>query len=188
VTDRNAARREQLATAGLASLAAIALFVAASARWAHGSGRRPAGTSYVVVRAAVSGHTVAGVVEAAALLALVGVAAVPATRGRGRFVAGVVLVVGGVAGVVGAVSSRGDARRHVLHALPTGGTATADPWWVLAVIGAVLLVGAGVVLAVRGPRWSALSSRYEAPAVRRERPAGDATAWDALDRGEDPTA
>jgi uncharacterized membrane protein (TIGR02234 family) len=189
VTDRSAARRELLATLGLTLLAAIALFVAASARWAHGIGRRPAGSSYVVVRASVSGHTVAGIVEAAALLALVGAVAVPATRGRGRLAMGVLLVLGGVAGMVGAVRSRDDARGHVLHALPAGATVVTDPWWLLAAFGAALLAVAGVILASRGPRWSSLSARYDAPTARREKVvAGDAHTWDALDRGEDPTA
>jgi hypothetical protein len=59
------------------------------------------------------------------------------------------------------------------------------------VAGGVLLALSGALLALRGPRWSALSARYEAPAARAaERPTGpgDAGTWDALDRGEDPTA
>jgi uncharacterized membrane protein (TIGR02234 family) len=137
----------------------------------------------------VSGHTVAGVVEAAALVALAGAVAVPATRGRGRLAAGILVALGGLAAVVGAIANRGDARHHVLHALPPGSAVSVDPWWVLAVLGGLLLLASGLLLAVRGPGWSGLSSRYETPAARRvTAPAGDAGTWDALDRGEDPTA
>ncbi len=181
-------RGEAAGASALALLAAVALFVAGGARWAHGSGRRPAGGSYVLEHAAVSGHTVAGVVEAVALVALAGAVAVPATRGRGRLVAGALVAAGGVAAAAGAVARRGAARGHVLHDLPAGASVTVDPWWLLALAGGVLLTAAGILLAVRGPRWQALSSRYEAPGAQRERPAGDAGTWDALDRGEDPTA
>ncbi|HEY5336501.1 MAG TPA: Trp biosynthesis-associated membrane protein [Mycobacteriales bacterium] len=167
--------------------AAILLFVASGAHWAHGAGRRPAGTSFVTVHASVTGHTVAGVVEAVALLALAAVVAVPATRGRGRIVAGLLVLAGGVAGVVGAIDSRAGARTQVQHALPAGSSVVTEPWWVVAALGGLLLAAVGAVLIVRGPRWSALSSRYEPPSGQANLK-GDAGTWDALDRGEDPTA
>lgn len=179
-------RREAVGAVLLALAAAALLFVASGAHWAHGTGRRPAGTTFVTVHASVSGHSVTGVVQAVALLALVAAVAVPATRGRGRIVAGVIVLAGGVAGVVGSVTSRGDARTHVEHALPPGASVVTDPWWVVAVLGSVLLAVVGSVLVLRGRRWSALSSRYEPPAARSA--PGDAGTWDALDRGEDPTA
>lgn len=180
-------RREAVGAVVLALLAAVLLFVASGAHWAHGTGRRPAGTSFVTVHASVTGHAVAAVVEAVALLALVAAVAVPATRRRGRVVAGLLVLAGGVAGVVGSVASRGDARRHVRDALPSGASVVGDPWWVVAVVGSLLLAAVGAILVVRGPRWSALSSRYEPPA-KRSALSGDAGTWDALDRGEDPTA
>lgn len=180
-------RLEAAAAMATALLAAVLLFVASGATWAHGSGRRPAGSSYVVVHATASGHAVAGVVQAVALLALAAVVAIPATRGRGRVVAGLLVAAGGVAEVVGTVVSRGGARTHVRDALPAGSVVVTDPWWVLAVFAGLLVVAVGCVLVVRGPRWSALSSRYEPPGGRSAAP-GDAGTWEALDRGEDPTA
>ncbi len=182
------ARREVTVAMVLALVSAVLLFVASGAHWAHGTGRRPAGVSFVVVKASVSGHAVAGVVEAVALVALAAVVAVPATRGRGRVVAGILVFAGGIAGAVGAVASRSSARAHVVHQLPTGATVVSDPWWSAALAGAVLLALVGAILAVRGPRWSALSSRYEPPAATKVATPGDAGTWDALDRGEDPTA
>lgn len=184
-----AARREVVATMVAALIAALLLFGSSASRWAQGTGRRPAGSSFVTVHASVTGRSVAGVIEAVALLALAAVVAVPATRGRGRLVVGVLAGAGGIAGAVGAVGSRSSARAQVLHRLPVGAMVSTSPWWMVALAGALLLAAVGVVVAVRGPSWSALSSRYEAPAARRERlPAGDAGTWDALDRGEDPTS
>jgi len=133
------------------------------------------------------GMEAAGVVEAVALLALAAVVAVPATRGRGRIVAGLLVLAGGVAGVVGAIDSRAGARTQVQHALPAGSSVVTEPWWVVAALGGLLLAAVGAVLIVRGPRWSALSSRYEPPSGQANLK-GDAGTWDALDRGEDPTA
>lgn len=182
------ARRELIAAMAAALLAALLLFVASSAHWAHGTGRRPAGSSFVAVHASVTGRAVAGVIGAVALLALAAVVAVPATRGRGRLIAGLLVTAGGVAGAVGAVTARSQAAAQLRHRLPAGAVVSTDPWWLAALAGGVLLAVVGLVLAVRGPAWSALSSRYETPAARRTKhPAGDAGTWDALDRGEDPT-
>jgi hypothetical protein len=82
-----------------------------------------------------------------------GVVAIAASRRASRVVVGVALA---LAGAVAAVS--------------TG-----------AVVAGALLALTGAFVAVRGPRWSALGARYDAPARR-------ADPWDALDRGEDPTA
>lgn len=83
-------------------------------------------------------------------VALAGVVAIAATRGLARRAVGVLLVLAGLA---------------VLGAHP---------------FGAGLLVGAGALVAVRGQRWAAMGSRYDAPRVRDD-------PWAALDRGDDPT-
>jgi hypothetical protein len=93
-----------------------------------------------------------------ALVALAGLVGIAATRSWGRVPVGVALAVAGAAAVT--------ARRSV------------------AVAGAVLLAATGAYVAVRGPRWRGLGARYDAPAQART----DADVWDALDRGEDPTA
>jgi hypothetical protein len=64
----------------------------------------------------------------------------------------------------------------------------------VAVLGALLLVLAGVVLAVGEPRLPRLGGRYATRGVAREaatdsdRADPDRAAWDALDAGRDPTA
>jgi len=80
-----------------------------------------------------------------------------------------------------------------VRGLGTGATGVVLPvsltgWPFVALLGALLLLVAGLVTTVRGPGWSALSQRYDAPAAK-PRPRDPAVAaWDALDRGEDPTA
>lgn len=140
----------------------------------------------VVVRAAPlpsrtvlrPGSDVVSALRPLALLGLAGVAALAATRGRGRTALGVLLGLAGVAMVVPAV--------RALVSPPAGATG----WPAAAVAGGVLLAAGGLLVAVRGPRWAALSARYEAPAAQAEPPPArpEVAAWDALDRGEDPTA
>ncbi|MFI6757757.1 Trp biosynthesis-associated membrane protein [Micromonospora sp. NPDC050417] len=129
-------------------------------------------------------------------LALVGLAAsgaLLATRGAGRrLVGGLMVLVGlGVAagGVNGLVGLEGHQTKLV--------------WAVLCGLGGLLVVAAGLITAVRGHTWPAMGARYDrsrpgtpgtghAPADTTEKggrvEAGrTVAAWDALDRGEDPT-
>jgi hypothetical protein len=57
-------------------------------------------------------------------------------------------------------------------------------WPLLCTVGGVLVAAAGVFTVVRGSRWPGMGSRYE----RRGTPREDVPLWDALDRGDDPTA
>ncbi|MEV6300913.1 Trp biosynthesis-associated membrane protein [Actinoplanes sp. NPDC051861] len=135
-----------------------------------------------------------------AVVALAGTGALLATRGVVRRGLGVVLVVAGVGVVVGAVVARvgldvGDAG--------VGGSV----WPIVVVLGGAGVVVGGVLAARYGHLWAAMSSRYErsvdssasgappSPAPGRgaasggREPGVDSRAfWEALDRGEDPTA
>ena len=121
------------------------------------------------------------------LLGLAGVAALAGTRGRGRLAVGAVLLLAGAAAgaTTGGVLARGAATE-----VPPADGFTA--WPVVALLGAALLALGGLLVLVRGRRWAALSGRYDAPAAREAAPAAPArpevAAWDALDRGEDPTS
>jgi uncharacterized membrane protein (TIGR02234 family) len=183
------ARRE----AGASFLAALAagglLFWSVGERWA--SGRGSAGNHLIVVQKHVSGRDVAPLVAAAALIAIAGAVAIPATRRAGRTVAGALLLVGGVMAIVEALLRRHTGTGDLRKQLPADATAHATGWPYVAVVGGVLLVAVGMVLVVRGRRWAGLSARYEAPGTSAPTaPVAeptDARAWDALDRGEDPT-
>jgi hypothetical protein len=106
------------------------------------------------------------VVTALALLALAAVVAMFAVRGALRSAVGVVVGLAGVFIVIASVTAGGGAWR-----------------WIAAAGGAVILA-AGVLIVTRGGPWPSMSTRYE----REERAATKPlSAWDAIDRGEDPT-
>lgn len=160
----------------------------------------------------VSGAELVPGVRALALVGLAGVVGLAATRGRGRSAVGAVLGLVGVVVVVETVRAASDLRARVAGLDAVGDAGGAGPvdgtaWPALAVLGALLLVAAGALVAVRGRHWSALSERYDAPVVgARGAPEPpppatppvtppvappvahtDKALWDDLDRGEDPT-
>jgi uncharacterized membrane protein (TIGR02234 family) len=126
----------------------------------------------------------------------------------GRRIAGAALVLLGLAtmvnmAVVGTdLSAR--TRRWIAGAPDHSGTVEAvstSPVWVyVAGLGAFAVVVAGLLVAVRGGGWPSMGSRYERRATKndaesapdRDAPdtpvANSADTWDALDRGDDPTA
>lgn len=151
------------------------------------------------VRAGVRGTSVAGAAQALSLVGFAGVVAIAATRRRGRVVVGALVALAGALVVADLVSLL---VRGLGHELATAGCRglclipkgryDAEPTWawpVLALLGGLVMSAGGALVAVRGARWSALSSSYEVPAARETAPAPtDKSTWDALDRGDDPTA
>lgn len=119
-----------------------------------------------------------------ALLALAGVAGVVATGGLLRRVVGGLLALAGAAVVVSAVVSLIDAPDAAGVDAPA--TATSAP--LLAVLGGVLLVAAGLVVLLRERRLPRLGARYAAPGARPAPSDPDRAAWQDLDAGRDPTA
>lgn len=178
-------RREMLAVV-LGCLAGAALLLVAGGRtWA--SVTRPAPFHGVVE---VTGHQLTAATTAVGLLGLAAVAGLVATRSWGRLAAGAVLVAAGAAAAVASATAAGPESARAAADLPGAAVAVGTTGWQwAAVLGGVLLALAGTATALRGRRWPAMGARYDAPA-RRQRPVQDpaATAWDALDRGEDPTA
>jgi uncharacterized membrane protein (TIGR02234 family) len=154
----------------------------------------------------LSGSELAPGAQASAYVALAGTAALVALRGWGRVVVGALIAGAGVAAAVALVpltsgTQLGD--RFVHHfgdCQPEGGCGISGglpvfhaPSWVwVALLGCVLVVLAGLNVVVRGRRWPGLSSGYEAPESQPvavpEGPITDKGTWDALDRGDDPTA
>jgi uncharacterized membrane protein (TIGR02234 family) len=166
----------------------------------------------------VTGWNILPAASALALAAVACLAAVIATRGVARRVAGALMaVLGGWAAVIvsspvhaatvvsaasGANSSAGlggvlpggnsaiSGNPSTGGSLPILGTATrvalaSGPWRAAAVIGAVLLICAGLLAAWRGPRWPVMSGRFDRPgqetgpraaAPDTGQPAGPATA------------
>ncbi|MCW2529571.1 MAG: Trp biosynthesis associated, transrane protein Oprn/Chp [Pseudonocardiales bacterium] len=150
------------------------------------------------VSVAVSGRTIVPGVTGLAVVALAGVVALLATRGRARVVMGVLLTATGAllawqaSTGFGAVSqSRGrelvaEARTGVVLAGSQRLAISASTRWpLLALLGALLVIAGGVLVTVRGVGWASMSARYESPAAAVElvRPdPGDGPA----DGGDDP--
>jgi MFS family permease len=108
--------------------------------------------------------------EAVAFAALAGFAGAVAVGGLAkRVVGGVVVLTGVLAGWA---------------ALAEGGTG-AGRW--IALLGAVLLVVAGLVVLRFAPRLPTLGARYRSANARRGSGDRDKDMWDGLSHGEDPT-
>lgn len=145
---------------------------------------------------ALSGRELAPGGSAAGWVALAGVAGLIATRAWGRRLVGAIVgLAGGVAGVTSltfgltgsafvdaAVAARG--AQPPLSVTPT-------LWWILGAVGGLLILVGGLVAVLRGPSWPGLSGRYERDGnvvgTETAGPISSLAAWDALDRGEDPT-
>ncbi|MGE3285354.1 MAG: Trp biosynthesis-associated membrane protein [Pseudonocardia sp.] len=135
--------------------------------------------------------------DAVALLALAGVAAVVALGGPVRRVLGALLLLAalwiGTALVVTVASPPDGAAIAALPTAPAGAavsaavTATAAP--LLAAAGVLLLAATGAAVAVGEPRIARLGARYGRGEARRAPETDpDRAAWEALDAGRDPTA
>lgn len=175
--------RRELAYAVLLCLAGAGLALWAATRtWAVEV--TPRGS----LPAAREGRTGAELLPWLSALALVGLAgggAVLATRGRAR------RLLGGLLALLGAALAAGGG--YGLIAAFDG--EVSRQWPALCLLGGVLAALGGAFTAARGQRWPAMGARYERrsgggataaggrPAAER----GTREAWDALDRGEDPT-
>ncbi len=163
-----------LIVGSLGTLGACALqWVSASASVLSGAGTR----SFTA-----TGSEVLPQATAWAVLALAGSLAYLALRGWVRQLAGVIVLVAGVAlaimsirfGLSPAVDSMGESLVEI----------QVRPWWLVVAACALLVVAAGAMGVLWSRPWPTLGSRYEAEGARRQRPTSP---WDALDAGQDPT-
>jgi uncharacterized membrane protein (TIGR02234 family) len=182
--------------------AALVLWLAAGSVWLHvpagdaGDAGDPTGADLVAL------------VGAAAPISLAAIGGLVASRGAGRRVVGGVVALAGVAVLAGALDvvlrPERAAARWAGPAGSPGALAVEPTGWAWAgVLAGALLVAVGGAAVARAAAWPAMSARYErAPAGPRSAPvsgpAGTAggqgepasmrDAWDAQDRGDDPTA
>jgi uncharacterized membrane protein (TIGR02234 family) len=163
--------------------------------------------------AALTGRDVEPLVPALAVVGLAGVVALLATRRWGRVLVGALLAAAGLALVIRsmphlAAPSAGHARALLMDqgratGEPPGTTVTATAsrgWPVVAALGGLALLAGGLGTVLRCRRWPGMPARYDRPAAtpgsvepragtdgpEPGEPAAGA-AWEALDRGEDPT-
>jgi uncharacterized membrane protein (TIGR02234 family) len=144
----------------------------------------------------VDGRHAASATVGLAVLGLAGIAGVLATKGLWRRLVGAIVALAGLAAALAAQSATGKGGWQgavSVSASPTITlTATHSAWPYVALAAAVLMLIGGALVAAFGGRWPGWSSRYDAPsAASGTTAATEPTAhdlWDALDRGEDPTA
>jgi uncharacterized membrane protein (TIGR02234 family) len=193
------ARRELTATV-LASAAAggLALF-AGGQTWATLSAVRP--EPLPPVTGVLAGSTYAPLVPAAGLVLLAAAVAVLAVRGSGRVPVGLLMVLAGAAlvwtGVRALTGGLAEAAADLPIVARTAVVENSAGWPVAAAVAGVLGTLAGLLAVLRGRHWPGMGRRYERTAAadgqrattRRAESAEDRAqlAWQALDRGEDPT-
>jgi len=139
----------------------------------------------------VTGRDVAPLAAALAVVVVTAALAVLATRGRGRLVVGLFVVLVGLGGAVVCLVASADVEAPLSAAAEqspafTGqdlGAISTSPWSWVAAGGFLLAAGLGAVTARHGRSWPAMSGRYEAPSRSRV----DDDPWKALDEGRDPT-
>lgn len=158
-------RRQRASAIGLLILGAVVLWITVGQPWAQVPATN---LDSATLMREIPGRDIAPGAVAAGSVGAAGIAAVAATRGRWRSLVGWILAVVGALGVASVV--------------------TASAGWsaarVSALVGCAAIAIAGVVVGLRGAHWAGLSQRYERAPVD----GGPRAAWDALDRGEDPTA
>jgi uncharacterized membrane protein (TIGR02234 family) len=198
------ARAEYATVLLLQVLAAAAALLVAFRTWQTVVTPRPRPFRADVLQ--VTGRDLDAVPVACALVALAGAVAVLATRrwarrviGAGVALAGILLAERSIAAAppVDAARARALVRvHHPLVSLSASVRPTVDAsalWPALSAGAGVLVAVVGIVVVLRGHRWSALSARYEPPTPHGQvedgpaRARADASLWSALERGEDPT-
>lgn len=178
-------RREPVLAALLCLVGSFLVLVGVGREWAHVE--VAAGPLTPESTVDVAGRDLAAGVQALGLVGLAGVVAIPATRRWGRVMVGVLLALAGL----GVVLSSAGADVVAEAGRVADGEVGQTPWRAVTAGGGVLLCAAGVLVAVRGRGWASLGRRYEPPAGEPTAPAAAAPErelWEALDRGEDPTA
>jgi hypothetical protein len=174
-----------IAVTGCVLSGAVALF-AVGRVWLHYTVPR---NGLADLRAAATGHAVAGAAATLALVVLAGVVVLPATRGLGRRIAGVVVALAGLGVSYLAVLTivRTTGQLGVPGASTyTDGRATAWPW--IALVAGVVALATGVFAAMASSGWPAMGRRYESAGSARRGPVTETSMWDRLDDGDDPTA
>jgi Tryptophan-associated transmembrane protein (Trp_oprn_chp) len=160
-------RRELAVAVLLCAAGAGTVLIAARQTWVVELTPRPA--PLPELRDEQTGGALRPWLPALGWVALAGAGALLAVRGALRRVLGGLLALAGAAIVPGALTVAGG-------------------WPVLAAAGGLAVVAAGAVTVARGGRWPSMGARYERAARTSQREADPAQLWQALDRGEDPTA
>lgn len=176
-----------LAVVGCA-VGGLLVLLTSGRQWAHTTlAANSGGTGSL----SVSGHQVSSSIPAVSYALLALAVAILASSGFMRRIVGAMVTLVGSLAVVVAIHARGDVS-NALSDQEHGATgiavhASANGWWVLVVIGGVLAIVAGMATMLRSGAWSGMGEKYDAPTSAPPVRDPGAVAWEALDRGEDPT-
>jgi hypothetical protein len=187
--------RRGLAIAAVLVLLGLALVAAVSrARWVTAVPADP--TVPGSARVALKGSALVPSAVPLALVAAAGLVAAVATgraaRGVVRVLASLVVVLAGLGLAWSAFDAAADlpgAFSGIEAVRQAAASRAVDPapirWG--AGVGGLLLAAGGVAALVVGSGWPGLAARYERDPAAPRATAGPATAWDAIERGDDPT-
>lgn len=186
-----AARRSPAGAVLSCALGALLVLLASGRQWAHTTLAETTGGGRTALSA--TGHNVAPSLPALGVALLALSAAILASNRLMRRIVGIVVVFVAAAAVGVGITARGDVSSALEHReVGVQGlvvNASANGWWLVATVGGLIAVAAGVLTVWRADQWSGLGAKYDAPSSA-PKPTKDpaAVAWEALDRGEDPTA
>jgi uncharacterized membrane protein (TIGR02234 family) len=158
-------RREYLVVLAAGAVGAALVLLAAGRPWVHAVVVGTPGQ----VRISPAARSVAPAVSGLGLFALASVVAVVATRRAGRLLVGSLATLAGLGILAGVAQTAFDPEGAVHDAAvaaagltsPTVDDVAVTGWPVLAAVGALLILFAGVACVLRGRRWPVMSGRYE---------------------------
>jgi uncharacterized membrane protein (TIGR02234 family) len=174
-----------VAVAGTAAAGAV-LLVVAGRTWGSAVVETAVGGRVAV---SATGSDVTPALPALGISLLVLAVAIIAARAWMRRLVGLVVVVVGGAALALAVTASDDVATSLMQqalAPTTTVPASTSGWAIAAAVAAGAAVVTGALTVLFGGAWPGLGSRYDAPSARARDET--ASAWDALDRGDDPTA
>jgi hypothetical protein len=161
-------------------LGAVVTLIGCSFTWATATLTVLSGTGSRTVT--VSGGEAVPQAMSLTIVAIAGALALLSLRSWARQVVGILLVAVGIVIEFGIVDFL---RNPVVEAgNDTVGLITTNLWWVVAAVGALLILLSGAVTAVFSRSWGALGVKYEAEGTRKTQVMSP---WDALNSGQDPT-
>ena len=184
-----AARRAYRSALILLAIGSVLVLVGFAMTWAWAVVPMATGVEDAVREQSMSGTVLLPAAAAAGWLCLAGLAAVVATRGWARTVVAVVLLLASLGIAAASLAFAAVPATVVQQALaPELGddallALTATGWWAAALLGSALVGYSACWTMLRGRGWPSLGARYE----RRRALAPATSAWDALDKGQDPT-
>jgi uncharacterized membrane protein (TIGR02234 family) len=168
---------------------AVTVLVAYGLTWAVARVPMIAGADDASRELALSGRDLLPWAAATGWVALAGLAGLVATRSWGRRAVGLIVILAGLGASAGALWFAVASPTLVSDAVAVQADASAinaadaSGAWLIALVGGLAVVVAGLLAVLRGHRWPTMGSRYErngpAPTTR--------SAWDLQDMGQDPT-